>query len=74
MKMKNGHVDPEPSTIWQHLAERGDAPPSADVLRFAEDVRRVQALVATGLFDEFDVDERIRLCWGIVRHGNEVQN
>jgi hypothetical protein len=70
--MKNGHaIEQSP---FMHLAERGTAPPSADVLRFAEDVRRVQALVATGLFDEFDVDERVRLCWGILRQRSEVQN
>jgi hypothetical protein len=73
MKMKNGHVDPEPSLIWQHLAERGNEPPSAETLRFAENVKRVEAIIATGALDEFDVDERIALAWGILhRQRSEV--
>ena len=39
MKMKNGHVDPEPSTIWQHLAEHGSEPTSPETLALDADRR-----------------------------------
>jgi hypothetical protein len=75
MKMKNGHVDPAPSSsIWQYIAERGDVPPSPETLALDADRQRVEAVIATGALDEFDLDTRIKLAWGIVRQRGEVQN
>ena len=46
--MKNGHAT-EPSP-FAYLAERGNAPYSADTLRFAEDVEKVQRPSRTGFW------------------------
>jgi hypothetical protein len=73
MKMKNGHVDPEPTTIWQHIAEHGGEPPSSETLALDADRRKVEAIIATGALNEFDLDERIKLAWGIIhRQRSEV--
>jgi hypothetical protein len=69
--MKNGHFEPSP---FAHLAELGNAPPSADVLAFAEDLEKVRALLKTGVLDAYPPDERIRIGWNIVRHDREVIN
>jgi hypothetical protein len=69
--MKNGHHS-EPSP-YAHLAELGNEPYSADTLAFAEDVRRVQAIVSTGALDAYSVDERIAIGWAILhRQRDEV--
>jgi hypothetical protein len=71
MKMKNCHVDPEPSSIWQHIAEHGGEPPSSETLALDADRRKVEAIIATGALDAFDLDERIALAWAIIhrQHG-----
>ena len=60
--MKNGHIEQSP---FMH----GTAPPTdADVREFAANIEKVRAIIATGKFDEFSDDEKIRLAWGIVQH------
>lgn len=74
MKMKNGHADPEPSTIWQYLAERGDEPHSSETLALDADRLKVEALISAGLLDSFPPDERIRIGWNIIRQTDETRN
>ncbi len=72
--MRNGHVGSEPSTIWQHLAERGNKPHSSETLALDADREKVEAIIATGALDNFSPDERIRLAWGILRQTDETRN
>lgn len=72
--MRNGHAGSEPSTIWQHLAERGGEPPSPKTLALDADRLRVEAIINSGLLDSFSPDERVAIGWSIICKLNQTRN
>lgn len=69
--MRNGHFDE--LSPFAHLVELRSGPPSPETLALDADRRKVEAIIATGALDEFDLDERIALAWGIIhRQRGEV--
>ncbi|MGB8901319.1 MAG: hypothetical protein WCC90_19715 [Methylocella sp.] len=59
--MKNGHATEQ--SPFMH----GTPPTDADVREFAANIEKVRAIIATGKFDEFSDDEKLKLAWGIVQ-------